>query len=487
MIIDSKGMKETEAASGIPVEELMETAGMSAAEEIKKLVEPGAKIVILCGSGNNGGDGFVICRALNEYDCCVIPVDGRAKTDAAKAAWKKVPRGKKKTVNDLAEVLKTADAVIDCVYGFGYHGSLKPEIRRIFGMVNTSGRRVFSIDINSGAEADTGRYDVDAIVSEVTFALECYKPFHMLRKEHRLFEKTVLVSLGLPHTVPTKYAEMNEDLFFRSFPKKKETAYKGSDGKVLLAGGCYGMAGALSLNITGAETLGASYIEVALPESIYPIEAIKHTTAVFHPFGMQTAMQVVSDAVSHAKAIAFGSGAVYMEKKRDVMDIILQNRKAPVVLDAEGLRLLQHNTYILRFVKCPLIITPHIGEFADLINLPVETVMSARLSAAAAFARENKIFVVLKGPHTIVASPDGDIYINQSGNEALAQAGSGDLLTGMIAAMLTFVPDVFKAVCMAVWLHGWLAEKGCSQYAKQTFRLESFPELMNRVFMDHGY
>ncbi len=488
MIIDTKGMKQIESDSLIPVSELMEKAGTVLSEAIRNEVSTDEKILILAGNGNNGGDGSVIARLLKkDYHIRIVPVCGTPKTDAAKEAWKKVPRSCKVSFRRISEAIEEADVIIDAVYGFGYHGNLSSDMRKIFRLVNESKARVYSADLNSGAEADTGYYDKDAIISKITFALDCYKPFHMLRKDHHLFEEAKLLSLSLPHQIASRFREMNEEIFFENYPKRNENAYKGTYGKTMICGGCYGMAGALMLNITGAKTVGSPYIEAVLPESIYPIAAMKHTAAVYHPFGYHTAQETVMNVLPHAKAVLFGSGAVYMERKKECMDLILQNSKGPVVLDAEALRMFVHNTYLLRFVKCPVIMTPHIGEFAALINQPPEDILKHRMEYASSFAKEYNVILVLKGPNTIVVSPTGETYINQSGNEALATAGSGDLLAGMIVSMCTLVPDVFKAVCMAVWLHGHLADKGRSDYAAETFDLESFPMIMNRLLLAHGH
>ena len=487
MIIDSNGMRALEAASGLPVSELMEKAGLAAADAIRKELPAGSRILILAGSGNNGGDGFVICRALDEYKCRVMLVDGMPKTEEALANYQLLPSDRIVRSSRLKSELRKADAVIDAVYGFGYHGELKPEIRRIFRTVNESDVPVYSIDINSGCEADSDRYDKDALRSRITYALDCYKPAHMLRKETGVAKEVRLLGLGLPHDQATRYPEMNEEIFFQNFPHRSEAMHKNTFGHTLIVGGCYGMAGAVSLNILGARTVGAPYIECALPESIYPIVASKHMTAVFHPFAEHTVEQVVEPLSRKAKAIVFGSGAVYMDRKEQCMDMILQSSTCPVILDAEALRMLHQNTYILRFIKCPLILTPHLGEFASLINKPIDVIRDNKLDYAVAFAKENKVIMVLKGANTIVASPFGEVYINQTGNAALAQAGSGDLLAGIIAGMLTMTTDIYTAVCMAVWLHGHLADIGLETQSMQGFSLASYPQLMDELFRKHGF
>ncbi|MCI6745458.1 NAD(P)H-hydrate dehydratase [Stecheria intestinalis] len=487
MIQDKEGMIRIEQSSGKTPGRLMEIAGKAVSEALGKVLREGSSILILAGNGNNGGDGAVVCRMLaGRFSVQIAYVCGEPKTREARAAYRKVDPACIVSVNDLSEALRHADAIIDAVYGFSFHGPLDPEMKKLFRAVNNSGKPVYSIDLNSGCEADTGHCDSDAVRSKITYALDCYKPFHLLRKDHQKFQQCELLSLGLPHEGPSRYREMDEDLFFANFPKKSETAYKGSLGKALLISGCYGMAGAAGLNILGAETVGIPYLHAAMPEEIYAPLASRFLTPVMHPFGHESWYEVLEPLIHQATAIGFGSGAVYMDHKSQILDLILQNSKVPVVLDAEALRLLQHNTYILRFAGAPVILTPHIGEFSAISNLPEDAIRDNRLKTALDFASDYKVIVVLKGPNTIVASPSGEVYINQTGNQALAKAGSGDVLTGMMTAMLAMTRDVFTAVCMAVWLHGYLAELGTKNHSMQNFRLETYPELMDELFRKHG-
>lgn len=487
MIQDKEGMIRIEQSSGKTPGRLMEIAGKAVSEALGKVLREGSSILILAGNGNNGGDGAIVCRMLaGRFSVQIAYVCGEPKTREARAAYRKVDPACIVSVNDLSEALRHADAIIDAVYGFSFHGPLDPEMKKLFRAVNNSGKPVYSIDLNSGCEADTGHCDSDAVRSKITYALDCYKPFHLLRKDHQKFQQCELLSLGLPHEGPSRYREMDEDLFFANFPKKSETAYKGSLGKALLISGCYGLAGAAGLNILGAETVGIPYLHAAMPEEIYAPLASRFLTPVMHPFGHESWYEVLEPLIHQATAIGFGSGAVYMDHKSQILDLILQNSKVPVVLDAEALRLLQHNTYILRFAGAPVILTPHIGEFSAISNLPEDAIRDNRLKTALDFASDYKVIVVLKGPNTIVASPSGEVYINQTGNQALAQAGSGDVLTGMMTAMLAMTRDVFTAVSMAVWLHGYLAELGTKNHSMQNFRLETYPELMDELFRKHG-
>ncbi len=488
MIVNREEMKAIEAASGSSVDELMEHAGAAAAEALKDYIEPGDDILIIAGKGNNGGDGFVIADLLKDiYRITVMLAEDLPKTDAAKNAYAKLPASMFVKNSRYRSVIHKAHNIVDAVYGFGFRGSLTSPIRKIFRTVNQSDARVFSIDINSGAECDTGRYDSSAVHSDVTFALQCHKPFHMLAKEHGLFRECRLLDLGMPLPEKSSYFEMNEEIFFQSLPKKRPNAYKGTFGKAFLISGSYGMAGAAALNVLGARAAGSSYIVSAVPEEVYPIAASRFLTPVFKPFRQDNYFDVIEPLLYDAKAIGFGSGAVNMPGKDQILDLLLQNARCPVVLDAEALRLLRHNTFILWFVKTPVIVTPHIGEFSDMISRQTAEVRDNPIGYAVKFAKEYHTIVVLKGANTIVAGPAGEIYINQSGNPALAQAGSGDVLTGMITALLTMTCDVYKAVCMAVWLHGHLADLGLQDHSMHCFPLESFPEIMDRFMKEHGY
>ena len=421
-----------------------------------------------------------------EYQCRVYLAQGWPVTPESGHACRRLPRHSRITEDDLAETIEKADLIIDAVFGFGFHGSLPDDLKKLFRMVNQSDTPVFSVDINSGCECDSAACDSDAIRSEVTLAIDCFKPFHMLRKEHGRFQKTELLELGLPHPKTSRFREMNEELFFDSFPVKAENVYKGTFGKTLLIGGCYGMAGALGLNLTGARTVGAPYILAAVPEEIYPIAATYYLTPVFHPFGNETWYSVIEPLIHSSASIGFGSGASFMHHKEDILDLILQESRVPVVLDAAALRLLSHNMYILRFAKAPVILTPHIGEFSAITGLPGSVIRDNRIKCASDFAKDYKVIVVLKGSNTIAAFPNGELYINQSGTQALAQAGAGDLLTGIMTGILTLTRDVYTAVCMAIWLHGSLAEYGSVYHSIQNFPLSCYPELMDELFRKHS-
>ena len=486
MIVTKEEMLRIEQQSGQSVEILMEQAGTACAGRIRELTSPEDIILILCGKGNNGGDGFVIARALTDRRVMVFLAEGAPVSAAALNAFQQLDEEMLVAADDFPAALAQCTVIVDAVYGFGFHGTLSDAMRGLFRQVNRADKTVISIDINSGCECDSGRCDPDAVHSDITLALDCYKPFHMLRKHHRMFRTAELLPLGLPHDNIQGLTEMDEDRFLALYPERDETAYKGTYGKTFIIAGSRGMAGALCLNLIGARTAGAGYVCCLCDESIYPIAAVRCLTPVFYPLSSaddrRNALQAV---LEQAASVSFGSGINRLEGRQEILDTLLGQCRVPLVLDAEGLRMIKDPNQ-LRQAACPLILTPHIGEFSALSHMDAEAVEADRPGVAAAFATEYNVVLVLKGGHTIVASPQGKIYINQSGNPALAQAGSGDLLTGIITALLPQLQDPYMSAVAGVWLHGHLADLALLHRAVNMVDLDSWPELMNEFLFRRG-
>ncbi|MEG0176845.1 NAD(P)H-hydrate dehydratase [Anaerorhabdus sp.] len=476
MIVTIKTMKECEQNSTLSTLELMDQVGFKLAQEIIKR-HHNEKIVVLCGKGNNGGDGYILAKYLNEagFNVKVYPLFDEQSTSESK---KNRTKCKKIITNDLSDI-KSADILIDAIFGFGFSGNIPNDLRELFRLVNDLDSIKYAIDINSGAEADTGNFDNDAICSDITFALGYKKIFHQLRKDHFLFKECDLISLDIAESKTSDLVEMDDNIFMNQFPILKEDAYKGSEGKPLIVGGSYGMAGATLLNIMGAKASGSSYIHVLCHEKIYPLLQANEITPVFHPFTKDTVVSTFNNVVNEAKCICFGSGANYLDCKNKLFEMILQQTVCPVVLDAEAIRMLKNDLYLLKLIKTPVILTPHIHEFSSLVGLPIETIQANRIEIAKSFAKEYKVILVLKGPHTLVVSPTQDLYINQTGNAALAKAGSGDFLTGLITGLLSQKRDLYQAVVMAVWLHGKAADLAIASHHPKMVTIESLVDYID--------
>ena len=305
----------------------------------------------------------------------------------------------------------------------------------------------------------------------------------------------------------SKEFKLDIESFFRGFPKRPEDAHKGSFGRILLVSGSYGMAGAACLNIIGAKALGSGYICVSVPDDIYGIVASGYITPVFYPYDAKEDSKAVLKTVQSIKdlrSVAFGSGANNNPSKYRILNSLLQECRCPLILDAEALRLIGEDSEfingasggntgmpvydILSAADCPVIITPHSGEFSALTGVPAaELKEDDRIKAASEFSEKNNVITVLKDAWTAVTAPDGRYYINRTGNQGLAQAGSGDVLTGMMAAMCSFIADPFEAACMAVFAHGLAADELCKTHPKQTMPLEKMADAMDMLFFEHGF
>ena len=487
MILTVKEMKDAEAKSNLNEYELIHYVGKKIFQEIHKNISKKDNILIIAGSGNNGADGMVLCQYLVKYHYhvhLVFPLSLPSHTEA-----KHIYEEFNYPIIDKTEIstfLKNTDVVIDALFGFSFHDSLPEDIRSLFTFIHASKAKVFSIDTNSGAEADTGKYDPYTLHSDITYALGAYKVIHALNKEYHLAREIKLIPLPIQPKSNT-YIEMNEDLFFQNYPKPSVNDYKGTYGKAFIIGGSYGMAGAASFNIIGAKCMGAPFIEVGLPDEIYPIVASKFLYPVYLPFNEHNYVEKLSYAIEHASVIAFGSGATNMPFKEKILNLIIEKANCPIIFDAEALQLLKDNLFILKYAKNEIILTPHIGEFSALTHLSIEDIQNNRLELAKDFAKKNHVHLILKGVNTIICSYNEKIYINVSGNSSLGIAGSGDLLTGMLAGLLLKQKDVFTSSCMATYMHGHLVDLYANSHSKLHLDLEDYLSLADSLFQKQGF
>ncbi len=277
---------------------------------------------------------------------------------------------------------------------------------------------------------------------------------------------------------------MEKEEFFQHYPKRKKDSNKFDNGRVFLLSGSYGMAGACILNIIGARSAGASYIDVCLPDTIYPIAASKEITAVYHPDTCQDPSFLKGiPALKKADAVAAGSGLTNHPLKKEYLKDILETVKVPVILDAEALHILAENEELYG-LSDKMILTPHYGEFAHLVHKPLEEIRENIADLAVDLAIQKNVTLVLKGPKTLIISAGGRVHVNETGNEALARAGSGDVLTGMMAGLCALYHNTYQAAVHAVWLHGHLADETVKTHSKEVFDLTKYPEYADRFFFE---
>jgi len=442
-------------SGGTPGIVLMENAGRAVAEEVEWIAEPGSRVAVLCGPGNNGGDGFVAARLLRErgYSVSVALLGTREalKGDAAEAAaqwngpiWPLSPA-----------FAADANVVIDALFGAG----LSRPLEGVAADVATSleGRRVIAVDVPSGVDGSTGEVKGPAVAAERTVTFFRRKPGHLLLPGRMHCGLTRVVDIGIKAEVLQQisistYANA-PGLWLANYPRPRLTAHKYSKGHAVVVSGPAWRTGAARLAARGALRIGAGLVTVASDEGALPINAA-HLTAIM--VRQADDAEELSDLLSDRRfnAVLIGPGAgVDEDTKAKVLAVLASG--ASVVLDADALSVFSENREELfaaiSTVRRPVVFTPHDGEFARVFP---ELASFAKLDRARQAARLSGATVILKGADTVIAAPDGRAAINENAPPTLATAGSGDVLAGFVTGLLAQHMPAFEAAAAAVWLHG---------------------------------
>lgn len=468
---------------------LMEKAGESVANFVEKFIseEHIENIIILCGKGNNGGDGFVIARLLADKTCnvSVILADGQPKTDDAKANFNLIPENVKivdynSENSKCINLIKNADIIIDAIYGIGFKGELKSEIKAIVDICNENEMAVkIAVDLPSGAVCDSGEIINGCFNANYTVTFTTLKPLHILYPSMDCCGKIIVENVGVPESVLAKsrYIMHTTEEYIKLNPirKQQKSAHKGSNGTLLALCGSYGMAGAAVLAGSAAMRTGAGLVKMAIPKSIYELVASKLTEAVFMPL-QQTDDGIVSieefnrilyEVLEKTTALLIGCGLGNDDDLCDLVSLLVENSEKPVVLDADGINSICMNIDVLKRAKAPVILTPHPAEMARLIGSNTKFVQANRYSVAGNFAKEYNVILVLKGANTLIATPKGNVYVNMTGNNGMAKGGSGDVLAGMISSFLAQGMSAEKAAVYGVYYHGFAGDLCSEKYSSR--------------------
>ncbi|SDX33395.1 NAD(P)H-hydrate epimerase [Marininema mesophilum] len=464
---------------GIPGAVLMENAGRVAAEELMRRHPGTGRAVVLVGGGNNGGDGFVIARHLWSagWEVSVWLVGTEEKMSAETAANYHVCRKLKLQVERftqdkgaaLSDSLQQADVVVDALLGTGIKGPLRPPYGELIQRVNRDTKGwVLAVDVPSGVESDDGGVVTDAIRAEVTVTLAGPKWCHYLRPGAEYVGELVIADIGIPEVAAEEQGPatcLNSPKEWReSLTPRSPWSHKGTHGHLLVLGGSKGMLGAVKMSGEAAYRTGAGMVTLGVPESQVMVLASSVTEALLwgwpedgEGYFSRTLPWDWSKRCSRLQAIAIGPGLGKVSDGGEWLSQLLQSDH-PLVLDADGLNLLAENPTLLQGRRAPTILTPHPGEMARLLGTSAQLVERSRRYVAKEWAQAQGVTVVLKGTHTIIATPEGRQWIQPKASPALAKAGSGDVLTGMIGALLARGWPASTAALAGVWLHGSAGE-----------------------------
>jgi NAD(P)H-hydrate epimerase len=442
----------TEAA-GIPGKDLMQSAGTAVAAEVTKRWSS-RPVAVLCGPGNNGGDGFVVARALADAGWPVrLGLRGtvaQLRGDAAHhaARW----QGAVEPLD--ARLLDAAELVVDALFGAGLSRPLDADVARVLQAAAERHIPVVAVDVPSGVMGDTGE-SFGAVRAELTVTFTRKKPAHLLLPGRGLCGPTVVAEIGTPASVLERIDidtwENGPALWRHRLPQLEASGNKYGRGHALLVGG-YPTTGAARLAARAAARMGAGLTTIAVPERGLDVYAAALTSIMVRPLASAEDLpRMLNDR--RFSAYLIGPGAGIGEETRE-RALAMLGAGRPLLLDADAITVFaQDPKALFQAIRGPCVLTPHDGEFARLFDPSGDKLTRARRAA-----RESGALIVLKGADTVIAAPDGSAVINSNAPPTLATGGSGDVLGGMILGLLTQGMHAFAAAAAAVWMHGAAAQ-----------------------------
>lgn len=454
---------------GVPSLELMERASAHIAMFASSYLIGGGSCAVFCGSGNNGGDGFGAAAIMKErgYDVRVFMTGKREKmTRDTRAMYDKYASlgGRNVDFDPDSErqraFIASSAVIIDAMFGTGLNSDIRGVAKRAVEIINASRAAVVAADMPSGVETDTGRVLGSAVRADVTVTFSAAKPGQMTVPGCFYCGRVHVMDIGIPAEV-TDRLDIKTSAFLKddiAMPKRARDAHKGDFGKLLIIAGSRGYTGAPVLSSDAAVRSGAGLVFLGVPEAIYGIEAAKCREAMPFPLPCDTDGRISSDATGEimrrmekCDVCLIGPGLGQSSDITALIREIVTTGNVPLVIDADGLNALSKGMDILALASRPIVLTPHDGEFA---RLGGDLSSGDRIGSARGFAEKHGCILVLKGHRTITAFPDGEVFINTTGNPGMAKGGSGDVLAGIIASLIGQGLPLKKAVPLAVCIHG---------------------------------
>jgi len=466
--------EKAEASYGLDAGLLMERAGAAVAEEAARMASERARVLIVCGKGNNGGDGFVAARLLSEagFKITVAALAPRETlAPLAKAAYEKMPPEVSVLTSGDSQALDSAideaDLIIDAIFGFNLKGAVRGVAVEAIDKINGSHKPVLAVDMPSGLEADTGKAHGRAVKADATVTFTAPKVGAMLYPGLELTGATVVADIGIPEELIEEnsgYRYLDAQEAGDLLPVRDPMSHKKSVGQVLVIAGSCGMSGAAVLTGHAAYRMGAGLVAFAPPQGIVPVLSGALIEAIVWPQPETEAGSLFWDArgslfelAGQYDVVALGPGLSTNPRTVEFVKKLVATIEKPLVIDADALNALADDPDILKNRDAVTVITPHPGELARLYGVSGKDVLGDWLGFARRARERFGAVVVLKGATTVICGA-AETTINVTGNPGLATAGTGDVLTGFIAALMAQGVDPYNAACLGVYLHGFSAD-----------------------------
>jgi len=481
-VLNTEQMREADRRTiediGIPSIVLMENAGRQAVAAMEAAYEDigTSRVAVICGRGNNGGDGFVVARTLIQrgVDAAVFLLGSVAEVRGDARTNLEVLGRIGMTVVEITNAqewelhfseLSEVDLIVDAILGTGFRGRLTGFLETVVADLNSLGVPIVAIDLPTGVSADTAAVDGPAVEASMTVTLAAPKIPLVFPPADTHAGDLVIADIGIPLPLLDDLEGQHLELLTREamreiVPVRVADSHKGDFGRVVVVAGSLGRTGAAHLAALGALRSGAGLVTVATPRSCVPVVAAMGPEYMTEPLDETAAGTVDYSAVDRvldltADVIAVGPGLGQSPATTAFVHALLERSGVPLVLDADALNAFAGDPdRLIGRDEVAVIITPHPGEMARLMRTTIEDVQRDRLRAAREFAAAHRLHVVLKGHRTVIAGPDGRTFVNLTGNAGMATGGTGDLLTGMTAAWFAQLLDAEAACKLAVYLHG---------------------------------
>lgn len=475
-IVGSAEMREIDRTAiedfGIPSLTLMDRAGRAVAEAAAALAAPNGRVLVVVGGGNNGGDGYVAARLLRGAGrdarvLALVPaprlsVDARAVREQAERAGVPIDEA-----GELGELdAGVGDVVVDAIFGTGLGRPPEGPFAAAIGAIEAArvaGARVLAVDVPSGLSADTGRPLGPCVRADRTVTFAFTKRGLVLHPGPEWAGDVAVADIGIPaqaaSRVPIACELLTEVEARLLVPPRRPDAHKGDAGRVLVIAGSPGKTGAAHLALFGALRGGAGLVTLAARPEVLPFalagrpEAMSVAIHGNGPLG-RSDLQALLSAAGGCDAVVVGPGIPRGPETGELLRAFLERVRAPAVIDADGLNAIAEDYGFLRKLAMPAILTPHPGEMARLVHLSIDEIQQDRIGVATEAARSWRAVVVLKGARTVVADPEGPATVIPTGNPGLATGGTGDVLAGLVGALVGGGLSPAAAARAGAWIHG---------------------------------
>jgi hydroxyethylthiazole kinase-like uncharacterized protein yjeF len=526
--------RQATAEHGIPGLTLMENAGQGVVESMEKHLgnlagsvgqgPPGpTQPLVICGKGNNGGDGFVVTRLLLAKDAkpdCILlgraaDLAGDALTNYQRLADSGFKVREVSSRTDIGPLFQNRKVIVDAIFGTGLTRAPAGLAAETIKLINSSGSYVVAVDLPSGLDSDTGVPNEPCVRADLTVTMALPKLGLWLYPGRALAGALEVVDIGMPESLvmsgigehgtgtgvrtpipdtrpltPDGQAFLLDAAHIRAIlPRRRPDGHKGTFGAALIIAGSRNFSGAAVLAGMAAVRSGCGLVRLAVPAGIADVvssdvvEAVKvplpqTETEALSPAAIESLLELAGDA----EAVAIGPG-IRTDRRTQKLELnFLAEVEKPTLIDADGINNLAGRLALLSRIKAPLVLTPHPGEFARLTGQKPAAVNADRVGVSRKFATEKKVVLVLKGASTVVAAPDGRVFVNPTGNSGLAKGGTGDVLTGLVVGLMAQGMSPLDAACAGVFLHGLAADIAVKSRTEYCLAAGDLPDFLPQAF-----